>query len=109
MNTIIGSIVAATAASACCLGPVVFSLMGAGALGAAAVRLEPLRPLLLPVTGAFLVAGFYITYRRGPAQACGPGENCHPRANKMARTLLWIATAVVVLLVTFPYYVTWFI
>lgn len=109
MKTIIASIVAAVAASACCLGPVVFSIVGAGALGATAVALEPLRPLLLVVTGALLVAGFYITYRRGPAQACGPGENCHPRANKMVRTLLWIAAAVVVLLVTFPYYVKWFI
>ena len=109
MKTVIASIVAAVGASACCLGPVVFSIAGAGALGAAAVRLEPLRPVLLTVTGAFLVAGFYMTYRGAPAPACCVGENCRPGANRTARRLLWIATAVVVLLVTFPYYMTWFI
>ena len=33
MKVVIGSIAAATAASACCLGPVVFSLVGAGGRG----------------------------------------------------------------------------
>jgi mercuric ion transport protein len=109
MKTIVGSVAAAVAASACCLGPVVFSLVGAGALGAAAARLEPLRPLWLTVTGAFLAAGFYITYRGAPVPACGPDGNCRPCTNRIARALLWIATAVVVLLVMFPYYMTWFI
>lgn len=47
MKTIVGSEITAVAASACCLGPVVLSAIGAGALGAAAVKLEALRPLFL--------------------------------------------------------------
>jgi mercuric ion transport protein len=107
MKTIIGSVVAAGAASACCLGPALFSLMGAGALGAAAVSLEPFRPLLLVVTGALLVAGFYMTYRGTPTAACGPNGTCHPGANRIAKTLLWVAAVVVILIVTFPYYMNW--
>lgn len=109
MKAVIASVAAAVGASACCLGPVIFSLLGAGALGATAVGLEPLRPLLLVITGAFLIAGFYTTYRGTSAPACGPGRHCRPRANRMARALLWIATVAIVLIVTFPYYVNWFV
>lgn len=39
MKAVIGSVVAAAAASACCLGPIVLSVVGAGALSATATRL----------------------------------------------------------------------
>lgn len=41
-----GSLISAFLASLCCIGPVVFSLIGAGSLGFAAV-FEPYRPYLL--------------------------------------------------------------
>ncbi len=100
---------AAAGASACCLGPVLFSLLGAGALGAAAVRLEPLRPIFIALTGALLAAGFYVTYRRPVAANCGPDGTCTPASNRRARVLLWVSTGIVILLVTFPYYVNWLI
>lgn len=109
MKTVIASIVAAVAASACCLGPVVFSIVGAGASGATAVALEPLRPLLLVVTGALLVMGFYLTFRRASGVACSADWNCRPDASRTTRMLLWIATVVIVLIVTFPYYMNWFV
>lgn len=107
MKVVVGSLVAALGASACCLGPVVFSIIGAGALGAASTRLEPLRPVFIGLTGVLLVAGFFVTYRRNQPESCGPDETCPPQANRTAKVLLWIATFVVVLLVTFPYYVNW--
>lgn len=107
MKVVVGSMVAALGASACCLGPVVFSLLGAGTLGAASTRFEPLRPLFLGLTGVLLVAGFYVTYRRTPVESCGPGETCPPATNRAAKMFLWIATIIVVLLVAFPYYVNW--
>lgn len=109
MKTVVGSIVAAVAASACCLGPVALSLVGAGALGAAAVRLEPLRPMFLAFTGVLLAAGFFVTYRRPSAEACGPGGSCSPGSNRKAKIVLWVATGIVILLVTFPYYIGWLI
>lgn len=106
MKVVIASVVAAFGASVCCVGPVVFSIFGAGALGVASTRFEPLRPVFLGLTGVFLVASFYMTYRRGPVD-CEPGETCRPASNRAAKVFLWIATIVVVLLVTFPYYVNW--
>ena len=109
MKIVVGSIVAATAASACCLGPVLLSLVGAGALGAAAVRLEPLRPILLALTALLLAGGFYVTYRRPSTVPCGSDGSCPPSSNRKAKMMLWIATAMVILLVMFPYYVNWLI
>ncbi|MGH9162257.1 MAG: hypothetical protein ACRD2X_20000 [Vicinamibacteraceae bacterium] len=41
MKTLVIGIWSALVASACCIGPVLSSLIGAGAVGAAAVKLEP--------------------------------------------------------------------
>lgn len=43
MKAAVGGIAAAVVASACCIGPVAFSVIGVGAFGASAVRLEPYR------------------------------------------------------------------
>jgi len=108
MKAVIGSAVAAVGASACCLGPVVLSLVGAGALGASAARLEVYRPYFLILTVALLGAAFYVTYR--PAQpACGPDGRCAPASRRTAKLVLWVFAVVVALLVTFPYYVGWFV
>lgn len=99
MKAVIGSVVAAVASSACCLGPVVLSALGAGALGAAAAGLAPYRPYFLAATAGLLGSAFYAAYRR-PATACAP-------SSRHARIALWVATLVVVFIATFPYYVNW--
>lgn len=101
--TLMGSVVSGILASACCLGPLVLSMLGVS--GAAfAQKFEPLRPLFLALTYGLLGGAFYLTYR--PAQAaCGPGEVCEmPRANRLGRILLWVATMVVVIVTLFPLY-----
>lgn len=103
------SVIAAVGASACCLGPVVLSALGAGALGAAAVKLEPLRPFFMAVAAVTLVAGFVVTYRRAPAEQCAPDGSCAPSSRRTAKIVLWLAAIAVILLVTFPYYVSWLI
>ena len=101
--TLVGSVIGGILASACCIGPLVFALLGIS--GAAfAQRFEPLRPYLLVVTYALLGGALYITYRPGQP-ACGPGGACEmPRANRFGRVMLWIAALVVVLATTFPLY-----
>jgi mercuric ion transport protein len=98
-----GSVVSGIMASVCCIGPLVFALLGISG-AALAQRFEPLRPYLLVVTYALLGGAFYLTYR--PQQtACGPGESCEmPRANGFGRAMLWIAAIVVVLATAFPWY-----
>ena len=101
--TLAGSVIGGILASACCIGPLVFALLGIS--GAAfAQRFEPLRPYFLAATYALLAGAFYSTYR--PAQAeCGPGEACEmPRANRVGKVMLWIAAAIVLLTTAFPWY-----
>jgi len=100
---VIGAIGAAIAASICCIGPVVLAGLGIGAV-AAAQSFAPYRPLFLAITTVLLGLGFYFAYRR-PKQAACEGEVCEtPRVARWGRPLLWIATAIVIALVAFPYY-----
>ena len=101
--TIGGAVVAALATAAGCQGPQVQSKLGIGG-AASAVALTPSRPYLLGLTAVLLGFGFYLAYRR-PATDCGPGQACEmPRANSGGRIALWIATIVILIVVTFPEY-----
>ena len=104
MKSGIGAVIAAVAASACCLGPVVFTAIGSGALAAASTKLAMARPIFLALTTLLLGMGFYHTYRTSAdATVCREGS-CAPGANRKARVILWIATIAVVLFAAFPYY-----
>ncbi len=95
-----GSLVAAIAASACCLGPLVLVLLGVGGVGAA-LALEPYRPYILGVTVLLLGAAFYLTYWRAPSN-CGPGEACTVTlTGRLVRILLWVIRFLVLLIATF--------
>ena len=101
--TLVGSMIGGSLASVCCIGPLVFALLGIS--GAAfAQRFEPLRPYFLVATCGLLGGAFYYAYR--PAQTeCGPGEACEmPRANRLGKVMLWIATVVVLVTTAFPWY-----
>ena len=104
MKVVIASVVAAAAASVCCIGPVVAAVLGAGALGAMSTKFEPFRPYFLILTAVLLGVGFVSAYRHEPA--CGD-ESCRPASRRTARMLLWIAVVLVVLLAAFPYYMRW--
>ena len=97
------SVVTAVAASVCCIGPVVAVTVGASAITAVAVRFEPFRPAFLTVTVALLGFAFYRVYR--PAtEICATNSACPP-ANRRAKRMVWFAAVVVLLFITFPYYV----
>jgi len=97
------SLLAAVAASLCCILPIVFALGGFAIVGASAF-FESLRPYFLAATFALLGAGFYLAYRK-PKQVCEPGSACaRPQGNRFGRIGLWIATALAVAFAAFPYY-----
>jgi copper ion binding protein len=97
------SLVAAVAASLCCILPIVFALAGAGIVGASAF-FAAWRPYFLGLTFLLLGIGFYFAYRK-PKQACEPGSACAiPSVNRSGRIGLWIATAIVLVFAAFPYY-----
>ena len=105
--SVAGAVVAAFASSLCCLGPLVFAALGIGGAGLIA-KLTPYRAPLAAVTLLLLAIGFYFTYRR-PRLARGavaddPACACElPGANRLGRVMLWVATAIVVGLLGFPY------
>lgn len=99
----LASIVAAVAASLCCILPIAFAILGVSAVGASAA-FSAWRPYLLGITGFLLAAGFYFAYR--PRRSgCAAGEACAiPSAQRRGRTTLWIGTALVIALAAFPAY-----
>jgi mercuric ion transport protein len=98
-----GSVLGGILASACCLVPVVFALLGLSG-AAMAHAFAPLRPYLLTATYGLLAAGFYLTYRPRP-EACQPGESCAaPGGGRVGRVMLWLVAVVVLLATTFPWY-----
>ena len=100
MKMAAASVLAATVASACCLGPVALMAVGAGAFGASMASLERYRPIFLAVTALLVGAAFYLAYR--PMSAC---DSCPPAARRRGKITAWLAALLVVALVTFPYYV----
>jgi mercuric ion transport protein len=103
LATGLGAITAASLASLCCIGPVLFVTLGVGA--GLASRFEPLRPLFTVLTLALLGLGFYTVYGRRPAAApaCSDAETCAaPRNRTRDKILLWTAAIVAVIVLTFP-------
>lgn len=122
-----GGVVAAFLGSLCCAGPLLFVTLGVGAGFASAF--EPLRPLFGVVMLALLAAGFYAVYGRRPAAgaqgvagtgsasatcdpttdpACVPASTCAvPTRRHRDVAVLWTATALAVVLWTFPTWSLW--
>ena len=108
MKSAVVGIGAALAASACCIGPLVFTLLGAGALSAASLTLVPYRPWFIGATALILGIGFYGAYRPAPID-CAPDASCTPQSRRTGRVVMWTAAAIAVVLVAFPYYIGRFI
>jgi mercuric ion transport protein len=97
-----GALFSALLASVCCLGPFVLVGIGLGGLGLAAT-FAPFRPVLLVLTGIFLVLAFYFAYRKREV-VCEDGR-CELRASGPAyKAFLWLLAIVVALMATFPFY-----
>ena len=98
-----GGIAAAVGSALCCAGPLVAVFLGLSGAGLAAT-FEPLRPYFLAATGASLGLGFFMVQRE-ERKACEPGTPCaSPAARRRMKTRLWIATAIAIPLVTFPWW-----
>ncbi len=98
------AIIAALLASVCCVGPFVLVMLGiSGTWIGNLTAFAPYKPIFILFTIGFLVAGFYSIYRK-PKEECEPGSLCaNPQTKKVQKVGLWIATAVVVVLLILPY------
>jgi mercuric ion transport protein len=88
----VGSVVAALAASSCCVLPFLFFAFGiSGAWIGNLTALAPYQPYFVIVTLGFLAAGFFMVYRK-PGMVCAPGSYCaQPYSDRIAKVSLWIA------------------
>ena len=100
---------AAVGASLCCVVPLVLVSLGiSGAWLASLTALEPYRPWFATLALAALGFGAWRLY--GPASRCEDGRICaDPSVLRRGRRLLWIAVAIIVPLLLFPYYINWFV
>lgn len=109
----IGTIVSAIIASSCCWLPPLLLLVGVSGAGMAKT-MNDYRPVFIVVTFGFLGAAFYTTYRPrakssdGGEDCCSPAQDGRRRFNMMSlnKVMLWGITAMAVVFLFFPQYVT---
>ncbi len=102
---LIGGVVAAIAASLCCVGPLVLVMLGIGGAWMSSLAvLEPFRPYFLGAAVIFLFFAWRKIYRAPAEAACTPGSLCAlPETNRVYKILFWIVAALVGLAMVFPY------
>ncbi len=104
-SSLVGSILAAILASACCIGPIVFALLGLTGVGFIA-KFEAYRPYLIALTIVFLGLGFYSTYRK--KDACEAATVCaNPSATRAQKVILWCVTAAAIIFLFAPTILGW--
>lgn len=105
------SVLAAIGSMSCCIIP--FALFALGISGAwigNLTALAPYKPLFVGGTLAALGLGFYLVYRRPKAAPCAEGSYCaRPASDRIAKLGLWTAAAMVLLAMTFSYWLPLFI
>ena len=102
-----GGIVASLAASLCCIGPLVLTILGVS--GAAVLaKFEVIRtPMIALVLIFFGIAGFVLYRKRN---SCEPGSICaDPKKFKKMILFYWIGLMIAVLGITSPQWVAWFL
>jgi mercuric ion transport protein len=97
-----GGILAALAASACCVLPfVLFSLGVGGAWMSNLTALAPYQPYFIAAAGVFLGFGYWLVYR-DRRTSCAQDEACaRPLPNRLVLSGLIAATALVIAAVGF--------
>jgi mercuric ion transport protein len=105
-----GGVLSALAASSCCILPLaLFSLGVSGAWIGNLTQLAPYQPCFIVATAAFLTCGYWLVYRSSRL-ACADGEVCaRPLSNRLVKTGLIVATALVFAALAFDFLAPWFL
>ena len=100
--TAVGGLLGAVAASSCCILPLLlFSLGVGGAWIGNLTRLAPYQPYFIAIAIASVGYGYWLVYRSSK-MACTHGETCgRPLPNRLVKTGLVLATALVVAAISF--------
>jgi len=100
-GSLLGGIIAGFIASLCCVGPIIFALLGIGSVTALAF-FSDYSLIFVGIAAIFWSIAAYFTYRkRGSKEECEEDEYCaRLGAERTNQILLWLS-AVVILLFTF--------
>ena len=92
---------AAFLASACCIAPLVLVTLGiSGAWIGNLTALEPYKPLTSGIAIVLIAVGFWHVYFR-TKRVCVEGTYCaRPQSSRITKTVLWAASALVLLSLT---------
>lgn len=104
VGVLLGAILGAVAASACCILPALLGIASASTLGLGST-LAPYRPYLMALTIVLLALGFYCTYRTAPGEGCRD-EECRRESagpKRFSRALLWVVTVFTVGTMLYPW------
>lgn len=102
----VGGILGAIAASACCLLPLVLTLLGVSGAWMSSLRaLEAYQPYFIALAVGALGYGFYQVYWKS-RRACAEGASCAKPVlpHYVVKTGLWFGATVVLAVVTFSYW-----
>lgn len=102
-RSLTGSVLAALAASVCCVLPLVLVALGiGGAWMANLTALAPARPYFVAVTLVFLALAFRRLYL--VPQGCKPGTACAtPQVRSRQRVMFWVMAGVLLALLAVPW------
>ncbi|ALP54844.1 mercury transporter MerT [Candidatus Tenderia electrophaga] len=103
-GTLVGGVIAAIAASTCCIGPLVLLMLGiSGSWIGNLSALEPYRPIFIGLTLIFLGLAFRKLYL--VPQACAVDAPCARPANlRKQRIAFWVVSVFVLVVISFPWY-----
>ncbi|MCW3113417.1 MAG: merTP [Segetibacter sp.] len=102
-KSLIAGIATATAASLCCITPVLALLGGVSGLASSATWIEPVRPYLVALTILVFAFAWYQKLKPKKEVECGC-ENEEKASFFQTKTFLGLVTFLAVLMVAFPYY-----
>lgn len=95
-----GGVLAALAASSCCVLPLLLVLAGlSGAWVGALTRMAPYQPIFLMLAAGFIAGGFWSVHRR--PQAVCDGRSCGTlRSRRVTKAALWLGTLILAVVAT---------
>ena len=98
--------VAGVLVSLCCIGPLVLITIGLGGAWVSSLQMfEPLRPAFIGVAVVALAFAYRGIFKK-PQVGCAPGEVCALPAVRLGyQVSFWVVAAIVLLGLTFPYFV----
>lgn len=104
-TTLAGGAIAAIAASACCLGPLILISLGIGGAWISNLTLlDPFRPIFIVLALACMGLAYRRIYRANPSVDCQPGSLCAiPETNSTYRVLFWVVSLLVLVALVYPY------